>query len=87
MPQVTETILVEGLRCERCVARLAAVLEGHPGLLAARGTLMGEVTLSFDDDETTREALVAAMRRGGFYERPASAAAEYGGLHHRFTNA
>jgi copper chaperone CopZ len=87
MAEVTETILVDGFRCERCVARLAAVLEGHDGLLAARGTLMGEVTLTYDDAVTTRGALLEAMRRGGFYEAPAPTDAEYGGLHHRFTPA
>jgi copper chaperone CopZ len=86
MAEVTETIHVDGLRCERCVARLAAVLEGHGGLLAARGTLMGEVTLTYDDAATTRAALLDAMRRGGFHESRASAGAEYGGVHHRFTS-
>ena len=42
--EVTETISVTGFRCERCVARLASVLEGHPGLYSAHGNLMGEVT-------------------------------------------
>ncbi len=87
MTEVTETIRVDGFRCERCVARLAAVLEGHDGLLAARGTLMGDVTLTYDDAATTRAALLEAMRRGGFYEARASVAAEYDGVHHRFTNA
>lgn len=68
MAEVTETIPVDGVRCERCVARLAAVLEGHEGLLSARGNLMGEITLTYDDVATSREELVAAMRRGGFYE-------------------
>jgi hypothetical protein len=87
MAEVTETILVDGFRCERCVARLAAALEGHDGLLAARGTLMGEVTVTYDDTATTRAALLEAMRRGGFYEAPAAAGAEYGVVHHRFTTA
>ena len=49
---------------------------------------MGEVTLTYDDDRTTRAALLEAMARGGFHETPAVAPrAEYGGVHHRFTTA
>jgi copper chaperone CopZ len=65
---VTETIEVSGIRCERCVMRLGSVLEGHEGLEAANATLMGHVTLTWDDEHTTREALLEAMARGGFRE-------------------
>ncbi len=74
--EVTETVAVNGFRCERCVARLAGVLEGHPGLFAAHGTMMGEVTLTYDDALTTRAALVEAMGRGGFHESRSAVAAE-----------
>ena len=66
-----ETIQVSGIRCERCVLRLAKVLEGHEGLEAANATLVGQVMLSWDDARTTRAALVEAMARGGFREVPA----------------
>jgi copper chaperone CopZ len=65
--EVVETIPISGFRCERCAVRLGTVLEGHPGLLSARGNLLGEITFSYDDELTTREELVAAMARGGFY--------------------
>ena len=65
---VNETIQVSGIRCERCVMRLAKVLEGHDGLEAANATLMGQVSLVYDDEQTSREALLAAMARGGFRE-------------------
>jgi len=65
----TETMQVSGIRCERCVGRLAGVLRGHEGLEAANANLMGRVTLSWDDEKTDRDALVAALARGGF--RPA----------------
>lgn len=68
MSEVVETIAVSGFRCERCATRLAAVLDGHEGLLAARGNLLGEITLTYDDERTNREALLAAMARGGFHE-------------------
>ncbi|HET8895561.1 MAG TPA: heavy-metal-associated domain-containing protein [Gaiellaceae bacterium] len=66
----SETIQVTGIRCERCVARLAGVLTGHEGLEEANATLMGEVTLAWDDERTDRDALLAAMAKGGFH--PAS---------------
>jgi copper chaperone CopZ len=67
-----ETIQVSGIRCERCVMRLAKVLEGHEGLEAANATLMGEVSLTWDDERTDREAILAAMARGGFRELTAA---------------
>ena len=63
-----ETIQVSGIRCERCVMRLAKVLEGHDGLEAANANLMGHVILTWDDARTSREALLEAMSRGGFRE-------------------
>jgi copper chaperone CopZ len=68
MASVTETIQVSGIRCERCVARLAGVLTGHDGLEAANANLMGQVTLVWDDEHTTREALLEAMAQAGFRE-------------------
>jgi copper chaperone CopZ len=65
---VTETIQVSGVRCERCVMRLAKTLEGHDGLEAANANLMGQVSLAYDDERTSRDALVAALARGGFRE-------------------
>ncbi|MBA3734511.1 MAG: cation transporter [Actinobacteria bacterium] len=68
MPLVTETIQVNGVRCERCVMRLAKMLEGHEGLEAANANLLGHVTVTWDDERTSREALLEAMARGGFRE-------------------
>ena len=68
MTVVTETIQVSGIRCERCVLRLGKVLEDHDGLEAANATLMGQITISWDDERTSRDALVDAMARGGFRE-------------------
>jgi hypothetical protein len=64
----TETIHVTGIRCERCVMRLAAALEGHAGLEQANANLVGEVTLSWDEERTSRGALLAALSRAGFRE-------------------
>jgi copper chaperone CopZ len=67
---VTETIQVSGIRCEKCVMRLAGTLEGAQGLESANANLMGQVTLAFDDERTTRDALLEVMARGGFREQP-----------------
>ena len=62
----TETLQVTGIRCEKCVNRLALVLKDHPGLEYANANLMGLVVLSYDDERTTRNSLVEAMSLGGF---------------------
>ena len=51
-------------------------LTGHEGLEAANANLMGEVTLTWDEERTSREELLEAMARGGFYELPVAASAE-----------
>ena len=65
----TETIQVSGIRCERCVNRLAAALGGHDGLEAANANLMGEV----DARPGTTSAPIAtrssrSSREAGFRE-------------------
>ncbi|MFN2468342.1 MAG: heavy-metal-associated domain-containing protein [Gaiellaceae bacterium] len=64
----TESVQVSGIRCERCVLRLGGVLRDHPGLESANANLMGEVTLTWDDERTDRAALLGALARGGFRE-------------------
>ena len=68
MAMQSETLQVTGIRCERCVNRLAAALRGHGGLDSANANLMGQVMLQFDDEQTSREALVEAMATAGFRE-------------------
>ena len=62
----TETMQVTGIRCERCVLRLAEALRGQQGLEFANANLMGQVTLSWDDEQTGRDVLVTAMAKAGF---------------------
>ena len=64
----TETIQVSGIRCERCVNRLAAALGGYEGLEAANANLMGQVTLTWDDEQTNRTELAARLAQAGFRE-------------------
>jgi copper chaperone CopZ len=66
---LTETLEVDGIRCERCVMRLAAALQGHEGLEQANANLVGQVTLTWDDERTNRASIVAALARAGFRER------------------
>ena len=72
----SETIQVSGIRCERCVNRLAASLSGLDGLEFATANLMGQVMLEWDEEKTSRETLVQAMAQGGFHEVGAPLAAE-----------
>ena len=67
----TETIDVTGIRCERCIQRLAAALQAHDGLEFASANLLGQVTLGWDEAKTGRDALVADLARAGF--RPVEA--------------
>ena len=71
MATATETVRVSGIRCERCVGRLAVALHGHEGIESANANLMGDVTLSWDDGRTSREEILAALARAGFREAPA----------------
>jgi copper chaperone CopZ len=69
MAVVNETFEVTGIRCERCVNRLAAALRGHEGLEFASANLMGQVTLHWDDERTSRDRLVSALDGAGFRRR------------------
>jgi copper chaperone CopZ len=60
-------IQVSGIRCERCVNRLALALEGHPGLEGAQANLVGQVMLAWDDEQTSKDALVERLSDAGFH--------------------
>ena len=64
----SDTVQVSGIRCERCVNRLAGALTGHNGLESANANLMGQVMLSWDDEKTSRESLLEQMAQAGFRE-------------------
>ena len=68
MATVSDTIQVSGVRCERCVGRLAGTLRQVDGIESANANLMGFVTLAWDDEKTTRDEIVTTRRRGGFPE-------------------
>ena len=62
------TIQVSGVRCERCIGRLAVALRAHDGIEYANANLMGEVALSWDEEKTSKAEIVSALRRSGFPE-------------------
>lgn len=62
----TETLQVGGVRCEKCIGRLAGALRGHDGLEYANANLMGRLVLSWDDERTSRDDLLDALRKAGF---------------------
>ena len=62
----SDTLQVSGIRCERCVLRLGGALEGVDGLESANATLMGQVSLAWDDERVSREELLERMARAGF---------------------
>jgi copper chaperone CopZ len=68
MTTVTETLQVSGVRCERCVDRLAAALRDQAGLEYASANLMGELVLRWDEERVSRDELVGALARAGFRE-------------------
>jgi copper chaperone CopZ len=72
MATVQETIQLKGVTCGRCVMRLRHVLKDHDGLESANANLMGELTVVYDDERTSREALLKDVARGGFREAEAA---------------
>jgi copper chaperone CopZ len=62
----SDTMHVTGIRCERCVNRLAVALRDQEGLESANANLMGQVTLAWDDERTSLDDLLAAMAKAGF---------------------
>jgi len=66
MAAQSDTIQVTGIRCERCVMRLGKALEGLEGLEGANATLMGQVSLTWDDERVERDTIVERMSRAGF---------------------
>jgi copper chaperone CopZ len=76
MAVAEETIKVTGIRCERCVGRLAAALQDHDGLESARANLVGDVTLAWDEERTSRDEILALLAKAGF--RQAADSPAYG---------
>ena len=63
---MTETLQVSGVRCERCVLRLGGALRRLEGIESANATLMGQLTLAWDEDVLGRDTILDALVRAGF---------------------
>ena len=68
MALTSDVIQVSGVRCERCVGRLAVALQGVEGLEAANANLLGRVELTWDEERISRGQLVETLARAGFHE-------------------
>lgn len=64
----SETIQVTGVRCEKCIGRVAGALRPIDGIEYANANLMGQIDLRWDDEQVTRDSLVEALRKAGFPE-------------------
>lgn len=62
----SETIQVGGVRCEQCVMRLGAALQPLEGIEAANANLLGQLTISWDDERLPRDELLGAISGAGF---------------------
>jgi len=64
----SDTIQVSGVRCEKCIGRVAGALRPIEGIEYANANLMGQIDLRWDDEQTSRDHLVQALRKAGFPE-------------------
>ena len=62
---IAEVFEVEGVRCPRCIEKIAAALSGVEGLLAADANLMGEISVRLDGP-AAHERVRAALEDAGF---------------------
>ena len=72
--QADLTLGVDGMTCASCVGRVEKALARVPGVLEAAVNLATETArVRFDPARVGREALVAAVERGGYRVRPGAA--------------
>ena len=67
VPSATETLQIEGMTCASCVGRNEKALRNVPGVLRADVNLATEkATVEYLAGQTSRDELVAAVRRAGY---------------------
>ena len=67
MTDIAETLVVEGVHCMNCVAKIGEAIRDVDGLRAASANLAGEVAIRYDEGEPqTRAAVVEALAGAGF---------------------
>jgi copper chaperone CopZ len=62
---IAEVFDVEGVRCPRCIEKIAAALAGLEGLQAAEANLMGEISVRLDGP-AAHDRVQAALEGAGF---------------------
>jgi copper chaperone CopZ len=62
---IAEVFEVEGVRCPRCIEKIAAALADLEGLQAADANLMGEISVRVDGP-AAHERVRAALEGAGF---------------------
>ena len=78
MTTIAEVYEVEGVHCPRCIAKIAAALQGIDGLEAADANLMGEITVRLEGPEA-RDRVQAALAGVGFPVAAVRPATAHGG--------
>ena len=73
-PTVTEALIVEGMKCEKCEPKAEAALRKVPGVEKAKVNYSSRTAaVVFDAEKIEMEQLVAALKRVGFTASPAQA--------------
>jgi copper chaperone CopZ len=62
---IAEVFEVEGVRCPRCIEKIASALRGIEGLQAADANLMGEISVRLDGP-AAHDRVQAALESAGF---------------------
>ena len=60
-----DTLLIEGMSCNHCVASVTRALEQKKGV-KVNSVEIGKAVVDFDQEETSREVLVEAIEDIGF---------------------
>lgn len=63
---MTKTLVVEGMMCVHCQARVEKALAGVPGVSAAVVNLEAKTATVTADESVTAEALTAAVTDAGY---------------------
>lgn len=59
------TILIDGMSCMHCVMRVKKAIEALPGI-SGLNVEVGKADLQFDESQTTRATIEAAVIKAGY---------------------
>jgi copper chaperone CopZ len=67
----SETLQVDGVHCMNCIQKIGAALASVDGLTSASATMMGEVSIAYDEAQPeVRDRVVGALAECGFALAP-----------------